>query len=173
MRYKAIDLFNQKLGLEISYEEVDKHQNLSIHHAFGMTDELRKEIWKDLIHDIYRFCEPLPHSIELLNEWKKSGHDIYYITARRDTKAIKFITIEWLKQYGFPFHEKNFYIGMRDEEKVWTAKQLQLDLFFEDKPVVIEQFIHHSMNFIIKDQSYNRHFLHTRIHNWSKATLIY
>lgn len=171
IHYHAVDVFNKVLGTKVTYKQVDKTKSIYFNEAFNMTLEERKNVWAANEYEIYSTCSPLPFAVETLNKWESEGHDIFYITARKNTAEIVTLTKDWLLHHGFPYKESQFHIGMKDEDKSSIIQFLKLDMFVDDKPSVIDTLIRDKVNFQIKDQPYNRHYSNRRILSWDDAIL--
>ena len=96
-------------------------------------EELNKTVIKDLIvtaNDAeFQFtAKPIEGVVEVLQKFKKSGHKIYFITAR--PKQNQPLTYKWLRKYKIPFDGLKF-VG-QDEEKGVCGMRLKLDMFVDD-----------------------------------------
>lgn len=166
LRQHAFHIYNQKLNKQIGLEQFDELKTLEIHEPFGLTSEEGGKLWNRLAEEIYfSECPPFPNAVEVLNSLVKSGHEIYYITARDKQYGER--TKEWLLKSGFPVDEDKFYCGMKDEEKIQIIKDLQLDYYFDDKPAVLETLLELPLNVYAIDNSYNKHVDMPRLRNWS------
>lgn len=123
-------------------------------------------MWNSSLEEIYyASCPPFPNAVESLQELEYQGHEIYYITARPKEHGER--SKKWLKEQGFPVRDDRFFYGMQDHEKVEIIKKLNLDFYFDDKPVVLDTLTHYSIKVLVKDQSYNRNLNIPRIVNWT------
>ncbi|MFC2947434.1 5' nucleotidase, NT5C type [Virgibacillus sediminis] len=168
LREHAFHLYNRKLKKEIPREKFLELDRLEIHEPFGMDDEEGKQMWMDTRDEIYYTdCPPFPGALELLQELAEAGHEVYYITARPKDHGER--TKEWMKERGFPVEDSRFFYGMKDEQKIHTIKELELDYYIDDKPEVIETLSEIPIKLFLKDQTYNRHITHIpRITDWSE-----
>lgn len=74
---------------------------------------------------------PKLYAKEILEQLKKEGNTIYFITARFELEGMESaenITMEWLKQYEIPYD-----VLITDaQDKVKIAKENKIDLFIDD-----------------------------------------
>lgn len=167
LREHAFHLYNKKLQKAVPIEAYHSLTTLEIHKPFGLSDQEGSKMWRDSMEEIYYTdCAPFPHAIEVLNELKLEGHEIYYITSRPLEHCER--TRNWLVNAGFPVDENSFYCGMKDAEKINIIKDLELDYYFDDKPAVLETLKESGSLVYIKNSSYNQHIQLPRIHCWSE-----
>ncbi len=167
LRKHAFHLYNKKLGKQVSIDIFNSLPRLEIHEPFGLSDEEGNQLWNQLIEEIYfTECPAFPDAIDTLQQLDNDGHEIYYITSRPKQYGER--TKAWMKERGFPVEDARFFYGMQDEEKIKIIQQLQLDYYFDDKPVVLETLLNESVHVYIKDQSYNRHLTLPRIEHWTE-----
>lgn len=170
VRFRAAEIFNRELSLSIETNEVLNHSNIHLYSLFGLSELKGKELWKKHQNEIYSTNIPLDSSVECLNQLFREGHQIFYITARSNTKENVLMTKEWLKTNGFPFHESRFYIGMKDEEKAKIVTDLNLDLYFDDKPSVLSVFENNKSTkplIVKRSHTYNEHLSFPSVSDWS------
>lgn len=167
LREHAFHIYNKKLNTNIELDIFHALNRVEIHEPFGMTAEEGSNMWNDSLEEIYfTNCPPYPNAVETLQQLKKQGHDIFYITARPAEHAPR--TKKWLMEQGFPVDEENFYCGMKDEEKVHIIQKLELDYYFDDKPDVLNTLKGNKTKLYVKNQSYNKHLTIPRFTNWSE-----
>ncbi|WP_309867952.1 5' nucleotidase, NT5C type [Bacillus sp. SLBN-46] len=167
LREHAFHLYNKKLQLTIPIEEFHSLTTLEIHKPFGLSDQEGSKMWNDSLEEIYYTdCLPFPNAVEVINELKQDGHEIYYITSRPLVHCER--SRKWLVNAGFPVVEGSFYCGMKDSEKINIIKQLGLGYYFDDKPAVLETLIESGPRVFMKHSSYNQHIQLPRIHCWSE-----
>jgi uncharacterized protein len=167
LREHAFHLYNKKLQLTVPIEEFHSLTTLEIHKPFGLSDQEGSKMWNDSLEEIYYTdCLPFPNAVEVINELKQAGHEIYYITSRPLVHCER--SRNWLVNAGFPVDDASFYCGMKDSEKINIIKQLGLDYYFDDKPVVLETLIESGPRVFMKHSSYNQHIQLPRIHCWSE-----
>jgi uncharacterized protein len=159
----AIEVFNKELNQSVTLEEAT---DFYLDKAYGLSSKEGKHLWKKLEETIYTLGLPLDHASEVLNELVKIGHKVFFITARPDVGNIKNITHKWLKDHGFPYTGNNLIMDAKDKAKV--AKELNIELFFEDAPDHLQNLLNNNIRTVIVDALYNRHFPETvqRIHDW-------
>ena len=166
LREHAFTIYKRKLNKNVPIEDFHNLQRVEIHEPFGLTDQQGKEMWNSSLEEIYyTTCPAFPSAVEMLQQLEKAGHEIYYITARPKEHGER--TKVWLKENGFPVHDKKFFYGMQDLEKVEIIKKLRLDYYFDDKPEILNTLLNESIKVFLRDQSYNRNTNFPRIENWS------
>jgi uncharacterized HAD superfamily protein len=168
VRYTGTRIFNEHLQAGVTLEMVDSSPSVHIYDAFNLSPEEGYQLWQTLQNRIHEETLPLEAAVEALKRLKQNGHEIYYITAREDTPLIREGTINWLQRHGFPFQEDHLFIGMRDEEKAEIAQRVALDLFFDDKPHMLDAFQKTNIKVCIKDTCYNKHAPYRRVSSWSE-----
>jgi uncharacterized protein len=167
LREHAFQIYNKKLNRNVKVDLFHALDKVEIHELFDMTAEQGSEMWGSSLEEIYfTSCPPYPDAVETLQRLESEGHEIYYITARPKVHGER--TIEWMIENKFPVQKDKFYYGMNDEDKVHIIKDLELDYYFDDKPVVLETLRNRPLNVFAKSQSYNVHLDIPRIANWSE-----
>lgn len=165
LRAHAFKLYNKILEKNIDIEVFHALQRVEIHEPFGLSDEEGSVMWNSSLEDIYfTECPIFEGALETLLALQQAGHDIYYITSRPKQYSEK--TREWMIAQGFPVKEGHFFCGMQDHEKVATIKALELDVYVDDKPAVLETLQDVETKVILKNQSYNQHVTLPRLYHW-------
>ena len=165
LRLHAFHIYNRKLNRELDIEAFRQIRRVEIHEPFGMTDQEGATMWKDTLEEIYfTDCPPFPGAVEVLNELARLGHEIYYITARPEAYGER--TKEWMRAAGFPVEDSRFHYGMQDDEKIHIIEKLDLDIYVDDKPAILETLRDHSLRIFVKDQTYNTEMKVPRIIDW-------
>jgi len=171
LREYAFHLYNKKLNQSIALDVFQSLKTVEIHEAFGLEKEVGNKMWTDSMEEIYfTDCPAFEGAIETLQQLKKDGHEIFYITSRPKKYCTQ--TREWIKAQGFPVEDNHFYCGMEDNEKIATIKELALDYYFDDKPAVLETLSDVTTKVYIMDQSYNQHVNLPRMKQWSELEKI-
>ena len=167
LREHAFHIYNKKLKQDLPIDVFHTIKTLEIHEPFGLSKQEGNQLWIDSMEEIYfSDCPAYPDAVEVLQELHKQGHEIYYITARPAKHCEQ--TKNWVEKAGFPVQEGKFFCGMKDEEKIHTIKELNLDYYFDDKPNVLETLTSESVQLYVRDQSYNQHLEFPRLTNWTE-----
>jgi uncharacterized protein len=167
LREHAFHIYNKKLKQSVPLDAFHTIKTLEIHEPFGLTTEEGNQLWLDSMEEIYfTDCPPYPDALEVLQELDKQGHEIFYITARPSKHCEQ--TKKWVIEAGFPVQEGRFFCGMKDDEKIHTIKELNLDFYFDDKPNVLETLTKESVQLYVRDQAYNKHVEFPRLTHWSE-----
>lgn len=170
LREHAFHLYNRKLGKQVDIALFRELKRLEIHELFGLTDEQGHQLWNSLMEEIYfTDCPAFEGAVDFVNQLAKDGHSIFYITSRPKQYCLK--TRWWLKERGFPVIDHQFYCGMKDREKAEIIRKLELDVYFDDKPAVLETLKGANTKVYMKDQSYNKQLHFPRIYNWKAFQL--
>lgn len=165
LREHAFTLYNKHFGTNVPIEKYHQLKTVEIHELFGLTSKEGSELWSELSEKIYfTNCPAFDGTIELLNSLVEDGHDIFYITSRPKQSCER--TRQWMKNQGFPIKDDHFFCGMQDEEKIEIIKQLNLDVYVDDKPKVLETLQDVKTEVYVKDQSYNQHVSFRRVKDW-------
>ncbi|MEJ9279451.1 5' nucleotidase, NT5C type [Ureibacillus thermosphaericus] len=167
LREHAFQIYKKKLGKNVGIEHFHQLKRVEIHEVFGLDDIEGKKMWNSLLEEIYfTNCPAFDGAIEFVNELYRQGHSIFYITSRPKKYCEK--TRQWMKEKGFPVIDNQFYCGMEDGEKIDIIKQLDLDIYFDDKPAVLSTLKNTKTKIYIKDQSYNQGISYPRVFDWMK-----
>jgi len=165
LRAHAFAIYNKKIRKNIPFEIFHTLERVEIHEPFGLTDTEGAAMWNNSLEEIYfTNCPSFEGALKVLQALAQKGHDIYYITSR--PKQFCAQTKEWMEAQGFPIKEGHFFCGMQDAEKVTIIKELDLDVYVDDKPAVLETLHNIRTKVILKNQSYNQHVTLPRLHHW-------
>jgi uncharacterized HAD superfamily protein len=104
-------------------EETDQPSLLQL---LGLTKEGFWAWWHENQDEIYARAVPLHGASTLLKQLRSSGSYIAVVTARRG--AAEPVTTRWLADHGFEYDQ----IRLDADDKLAIAKELQLNLVFED-----------------------------------------
>lgn len=162
----AVEVHNRFLNRDVKWEEVT---DFYLDKAYGLTPKEASRLWRKLEEEIYTLGIPLQHASEVLNELVNQGHQVYFITARPGFPNIAEVTKKWLTKHGFPYTGTNLIMNAQDKAR--KAKELGVDLFFEDAPNHIENLVKHQIPTVIVDAVYNRQQFKEieRITNWRQV----
>lgn len=165
LRAHAFKLYNKKLSKDVAIEAFHALQRVEIHEPFGLSDTEGAAMWNSSLDEIYfTDCPIFEGALATLQALQQEGHDIYYITSRPKQYCEQ--TREWMIAQGFPIAAGHFFCGMQDHEKIETIKALALDVYVDDKPVVLETLVDVETKVILKNQSYNQHVSLPRLYHW-------
>jgi uncharacterized HAD superfamily protein len=122
-----VPLLNKHFNRDIKIEDVDGR----FCDVYGIEQPLIDEFFRNAGNTIFNDLEPFATSVDRINKWYEQGHTIYFITAR--PQSANEPTKQWLSKYGIKYHEL-----FHDEQKADLAKSLNVDLFVDDYPKVVE-----------------------------------
>lgn len=167
LREHAFHIYNKKLKKNLPIGVFQEIKKVEIHEPFGLTADEGSNMWIVSLEEIYyTSCPIYPDAVEMLQELKYKGHEIYFITARPSEHGDR--TKQWMIEQGFPVQEDRFFCGMKDEDKVNIIRTLQLDYYFDDKPDVLNTLSDDKLKVYVKNQPYNQHLTIPRITDWSE-----
>lgn len=170
LREHAFHLYNKKLGKQIDIALFYQLKRVEIHELFGLDEDEGHVMWNSLMEEIYfTDCPVFEGAIDFIRKLEKEGHSIFYITSRPKTYCEK--TRQWMKNRGFPIIDEHFYCGMKDHEKLEIIQKLNLDVYFDDKPAVLETLTDSNTKVYVKHQSYNGHVPFPRVYDWKNFKL--
>lgn len=149
----AVRCFNEELNRSVRCEDV---KEFHLDQAYGLSRKEGRRLWRKLEARIYTLGVPLDHAAPVLRDLKEKGHEIYFITARPGLPKITEVTEEWLRTHSFPFDGENLFMGSQDKAKV--AKQLGVELFFEDAPQHLDRLVAAGIPTVVMDAVYNRNY---------------
>jgi uncharacterized HAD superfamily protein len=162
----AVEVYNQELNRSVRVEDVT---DFYLDRAYGLTRKEATRLWRKLEEKIYSLGIPLEHASEVLTELVRQGHEVYFITARPGMKNIAKVTREWLKKHGFPYTGDNLVMNAQDKAK--KAREIGVELFFEDAPNHLENLYQNGIPTVVVDAVYNRDvpWPLPRIHDWREV----
>ena len=83
-------------------------------------------------------------------------------------KHIVQVTKDWLKKHGFPYDPSRLRMGAQDKAKI--ARELGIQLFFEDAPKHLDRLVEEGIPTVIVDAVYNRDYPGLpRIKSWDQV----
>lgn len=127
------------------------------------------DFFKEFGNDIFEELDAFNNASNYINKWYNDGHEIVIITARPETARES--TVNWLKENGVSYHDIFF-----DEEKSKLAKDLGIELFFDDHPKVVEAMKNVGIETIFMDLPKNREIQVSdgiyRVKNWEEAYIV-
>ena len=162
-RYAAIQVYNEVLNKQVKLEEVT---DFYLDKAYGLSPREGARLWRKLEHRIYSLGVPLKGAAETLWKLQRRGHEIYFITARPGMKHITDVTKHWLQKHGFPYDPTRLRMSAQDKAKI--ARELGIQLFFEDAPKHLDRLVEVGIPTVIVDAVYNRNYPRDlpRISSW-------
>lgn len=140
-----VPLMNKHFNRDMKVEDVDGR----FCDVYGIDQPLIDEFFRNAGTSIFAQLKPLPKSVEVVNNLYEQGHTIYLITARPENAYET--TKEWLNKYGIKYHEL-----IHDGQKSELAKKLNIDLFVDDYPKVVEAMKEVGIQTIFMDIPKNR-----------------
>ncbi|WP_409228921.1 hypothetical protein [Gudongella sp. SC589] len=158
--YYWLDAANRYFNSSIQPYQVKEYD---IHHVLDVSREDYQEFYRLHWQELHGNAKPRKYAELVL--WKLfMQHNISYVTARepvtRDT------TVQWLRRHGMP--EMDLHM-LGSHYKVDKAKELDCDIFVEDRYENAVELALSGFQVLLMDCSYNRKPLIpgiTRVTNW-------
>lgn len=133
----------------------------------NVTAEEFGEFYRIYSEEIHKNAVIREHAKNVLDELAKS-HNIFYVTARDE--SLRDITLNWFKEMELP--EGNLYM-LGSHDKVNKAKELNCDLFLEDRYENAIDLSNNGIKILLIDCYYNRHPLNEnikRVADWNEIS---
>jgi len=157
-----LKLANYHFNKHVREEEIKEYE---IDKVLGISVEDYNKFYEKYFETLHLNSKPRIGASVVLNGISKL-HNIYYVSARE--QRLKGITLDWLKKYNMPL--KEIYL-LGSHYKVQKAKELNCDLFIEDRYENAVELANAGIDVILIDCSYNRKPLVKgiiRVFNWEQ-----
>ncbi|GAB1403948.1 5'-nucleotidase, lipoprotein e(P4) family [Lentimicrobium sp.] len=143
--YQAFNIGKLMLDKDLSDPAIEKHRIIVLDVDETVLDNSpfqAKSILESTSYPVYwnEWCklakaEPLPGAVDFLNYARKNGVSIFYVTNRRE--ALKAVTIENLKNTGFPHADEEHVImrtaeASKESRRQALLKKYHISLYFGD-----------------------------------------
>lgn len=145
--------------------------------VFHADKETNKEILADIIPllddpDFQAPCEPVPGAVKALQDLKKHGHKLFFISARPPENRDK--TIAWLKKHKIKFDEVAT-VGHHTDKGIYGRK-FKLDMYVDDLPKHLESMSKYKSSWrkglLLFDNPWNNDAIdankYTRVYSWKE-----
>ena len=131
-----------------------------------LSEEEFKKFLKERGENIYTRIKPKKHEAKVISKWNQMGHEIYFITARSDDDCTKIeqLTKRCLEKYHIPFNQ----VILQSKNKAEDAKELNLDVFVDDRESVLDTFQHtdvYPIRFLENKKNYSKY---SKVSNWKE-----
>lgn len=143
---------NSLVGSKVKdYHELEREELLKFVHENIENITLNVEVKKD--------------AIEVLRKWKSEEKKIVFITARGEENVAIFKTLLYFKKYDIPFDK----IVFKKHSKALTCKEENVDVFIDDKEIVLNEVKEKGIKTIkMGGESEN----HEVVHSWLELSNI-
>lgn len=134
-----------------------------IHKILGIQDMEYIKFYDQYGEELHRQAKVRTGAAQVVNRLH-NNHLIHFITARE--MKMSEVSLEWLNRYGFPIDTISL---LGTHNKVSKAKELNCDIFIEDRYENAVQLSEEGFEVILIDCSYNKGILHKNVHrvkNW-------
>lgn len=117
---------NRKLDLNLT-SRIDYY---NIIEKYGVSEDEARTFWMNYYVSILENVKPKKSSVEIINELKEKGNQIFLITARFDDGIVdvRAITEKWLEQNNIKYDK----LIINSHNKLEIAKQEEIDIFIDD-----------------------------------------
>jgi uncharacterized HAD superfamily protein len=130
----------EKLGLDVSDRDlVIDYEDMPDSYESALEE---RPFWLNM--------KPIKTSWHVVNDLFGKGHNVHFITSRAKDSAI-LVTGRWLEEWGFMYSDLHFASNGR---KVELYKELELDIFVDDNPSVVNAISQVGMG-VLMSQEYN------------------
>ncbi len=161
--YDWLDRANIYFEKELEAKDVIHYE---IHKVLKVPAEDYNSFYQEYKYLIHLENKPRPRAPELISELYKE-HTIHFVTARE--KSLEYVTRSWLKFNSIDYDSLTL---LGSHKKVETARQLQADLFIEDRYENALELSQAGFRVLLMDCNYNRERLPesvTRVYSWSQV----
>ncbi len=144
----------------------DEVREYDIHTVLGIKREAYLAFYDIFGEQLHRDSKPRPRASSTLHNLAKQ-HNIYYVTARQS--IMESVTRDWFKQHNMP-KAPLYLLGTHHKSEM--AKQLNCDVFIEDRYENAIELAMSGTPVLLMDTSYNRFptiLDIERIFNWNDA----
>lgn len=107
--------------------------------------------------------DPVEDAVTYVNQLRKDGHKIIFITRRQNNFKTKSRTKKWLKKNGFNFDK----LIMGCEKKGRKCEELGIELLIDNDEKNISETENYKIKAILKGTPFNETKKYTRIEKWS------
>ncbi|SEF87837.1 hypothetical protein SAMN05660865_01240 [Caloramator fervidus] len=157
-----LELANYYFKKNIKEEDIKEYE---IHKVLGITEEEYNKFYEVYDEVIHFTAKPRKGAVDVLNKLSKN-HNIYYVSARHP--KLMDITKAWLDINNMP--KGNIYL-LGSHDKVQKAKDLNCDVFIEDRYENAVDLAKNGFKVLLIDCSYNKKPLIKgieRVYNWEQ-----
>jgi uncharacterized protein len=149
------------------YDDNVKKAEVSNYHLLASLKKLKNEeelqaLIDEFIKGYNVFGPPRDYDgvVSTVQGLLKDGHEVYWITARKDLKEV----YQWLVMNGLPLGNV-----FSSSDKWWLAEELDLDMFVDDNPLhleAVEKVREHRTVVVAFDQPWNQTWDGKRVSSW-------
>ena len=170
-----IDFLQSEYGLEWTLD-CFKTYRMEDNTFFPESEELDTKVRKEVLailksHEELFKAKPMEGAQEALQKFKRSGHKLFFITAR--SKTNQHLTFKWLRKYDIPF-DKLIMVG--DKPKGINGKRYALDMFVDDQVCNLESMYQYKKRWrkglLLFDKPWNLASINSerfiRVFNWEE-----
>ena len=166
MAQAMVDLINKKYDLNYTVNVFKFHELWK--NKYADDEKLNRQITQDMYDEVIGNQDallkipPYADAVQALQTFKKNGHSLHFITARRDPS--KKSTVEWFRKNKIPFDTIHVTGSTHRPRKGMLGRTLNLDFYIDDQDEYLAEM------YMYKNRWRKGLFLFTR--PWNKDEVI-
>jgi len=126
-------------------------KDYEMHMAFDVPSEEMSRFFVENVDRLFTIPQPMAGAREGICALLERGHEIVYITARRECE--RRLTLQWMERHGIPY-EHALFTGFGS--KVELAREWRLEVFIEDYLKNAKAIAALGIPVLLLDADYNR-----------------
>lgn len=143
-----------------------KYNTNNFSEVFGWNDDEVNHFFRTYYLEALKEIEPKFNVKEVLNELRKKGHKIIFITVRNDRECAgeneaRRLTLDWFKKYKIPFDE--LHVDIKDKKDF--CQKYNIDVFMDDSVRTVLAVKELGINTFIAMNDFNLDFKDESIKN--------
>jgi len=141
MAQAMVDFINEKYKLNYTVNVFGFHELWK--NKYAEDEKLNRQITQDMYDEIIGNQEallkipPYTEAVRVLQKFKKNGHSLHFITARKD--ASKKSTFNWFRKNKIPFDTIHITGSLKRPRKGMLGRTLNLDFYIDDQDEYLEE----------------------------------
>ena len=163
-----------KYNNEHDKRKLIKYNTNNFSEVFGWSYDETNDFFRTYYLDALKEIEPRYNTSEILNNLKKDGHKIVFITYRNDRECngkgeAYRITSEWMKKYRIPYDEIN--VDVSDKAKFCLDNKI--DIFIDDSIRYCEEVSNLGIRTMMAMTSFNLDYSNAKIVKFYNLSELY
>lgn len=115
--------------------------------------------------DFFLNVEIKEEADKYINKLFDEGHEIYFITRRKNSFRVRKLTKKWLKMNGFKYNK--LFFGVKD--KGYKCRDLGVDVFIDNDQKNIEEALEFGIDALLMVDEYNKRIRKlNKVNNWEE-----
>lgn len=147
------------------YRKIYKLKKVSEEKA--LSDEDFCKFMNEYGRKLYVDIKEKKNASKIVKKWMKEGHEIYFVTARskKDCYKVEEYTKEYFDKLGISYQKIIFH----SNNKYNDTKDLKLDVFIDDRELVLDDFPKDDIVLIRMVPNSNIYSKHIKVTSWKEA----